>query len=398
MNDMTGKKITRAGQKGFILLTSYLLISMISIFSLGLFARSAAFIQSVERNKNKIIAFQKAEAGLDQAIVELTDDQNYSGMAYIPLGDEGGYSVTVCPPTCGGDLTEPTDANVRMIQTTGFAPDNDPTSTAYSSRSVISHVNIAGSSGFDFAVFAGDSVTLNGTTSIDSYNSNDGPYGANTASANGDVGTDSVTTSTVSLNGSSTINGDVTVGPSGNPTDVISASSQSLITGSQTSASTEKNYQVMTSSSTSLGSLSVSGSTKLTLAAGTYRYSSLKITGNAKITTTGAVKIYVDGTVNIGGGGIVNATATPSNLLVYATTSASVSVSGNSDFYGAVYAPASAVSVSGASDFYGAVVADSFTQSGEFHYDEALNDLEGATDSNSTPNLLAWRETNTSAA
>ncbi len=387
-------------RKGFILLTSYLLISMLSIFSLGLFARSAAFIQSVERNKNKIIAFQKAEAGLDQAIVELTDDQNYSGMAYIPLGDEGGYSVTVCPPTCGGDLTEPTDANVRMIQTTGFAPDNDPTSTAYSSRSVISHVNVAGSSGFDFAIFAGDDISMSGNAVVDSYNSDEGAYNAATAYDNGNIGTDSTTADTVSLSGNVAVNGDVTVGPNGNPSSVVTTTGNAVISGTGSSATQAKNYQLIGSSDTSLGALSLSGNTNYVLPTGSYRYSSLKISGNAKLTTTGAVKIYVDGTISISGNGVSTASNKPSNFLLYSTAGASVSLSGNGNFYGAVYAPESDVSISGNGQTYGAVVSETYSQTGngKVHFDESLNDLEGATDSNSTPNLLAWRETNTAAA
>ena len=44
---------------------SYLLLAALSVLSLALFNRGTAFIQSAERNKKKIVAFNMAESGLD---------------------------------------------------------------------------------------------------------------------------------------------------------------------------------------------------------------------------------------------------------------------------------------------------------------------------------------------
>jgi cytoskeletal protein CcmA (bactofilin family) len=137
------------------------------------------------------------------------------------------------------------------------------------------------------------------------------------------------------------------------------------------------------------GPLSLSGNATRTLSTGTYWFTSISITGNGQLNVSGAVKIYVTGSVNIGGNGIATAGNLPPNLFIYGTAAdlnspttnvcTSISIHGNGNFYGAVYAPSAAISVSGNGQVFGSLTGNTVTINGSgsaaFHYDEALGNL-----------------------
>lgn len=373
-------------------MTSYLLIAVISIFSLAMFSRGTVFLQANERSQNKIIAFNMAEAGIDLAITQLQADVTYAGVGYTDMGTgtvEGGYQVAVTTPN--------TAPNVRLIQSTGHAPLNDMTQKAYETRTIQAYVSIGTQSYFDFAVFSKDGMQLNGNPLIDSYDSRNGAYGGANRNQNGDIGTDSTGAGTVSLNGNVEVRGDAEVGPGGNPNSVVSVSGNSSITGTLSAAPAERAYEPAATNLPSLGNLRVNGNQTQTLPAGTYHYDSISISGNGELEALGAVEIYVSGSVTISGNGVSTQANLPPNFIIYVTTGDTVKVSGNGNFYGAIYAPASHVMNTGNGEIYGAVVSRTYHQAGNgnVHYDEALKDTGGSGEP--TVSLLSWQENNTVA-
>ena len=354
-------------RKGYILMTSYLMISVLSIFSIALFSRENVFLQATERNKNKIIAFQMAEAGLDSTIVQLNSDANYSGAAsYSALGTNGGYVTTVCPPSCAG-LTPAADPLIRLVQTTGYAPGNDTAARAYEARQVLSYLKLD-STPFEYAAFAENSLILNGVPLVDSYNSANGDYGGANVLNHGDIASDG----TISLIGNPTVNGSIVQSP-------------------------EIECGPAAATAASTGPLSLGGNTNYTLAAGTYHFDSITITGNAKITATGPVTVYVDGAVSLGGNGLATHENKPSNFLLFATGSGSISISGNGGLYAGIYAPGSSINNSGNATIYGSVIARDYQQNGtaDLHFDEALKNISAPYNA---VDMLSWRETNTAAS
>ena len=111
----------------------------------------------------------------------------------------------------------------------------------------------------------------------------------------------------------------------------------------------------------------------LTLDGGTYYFNSVTIASLAYIEVTGPTTIYVDGPATFTGGGIVNLTQDPKDLVIYAA-GPDVSLGGTADFYGGVIAPNATVDLGGTGDFYGTVLADYLEISGDavIHVDEAL--------------------------
>jgi hypothetical protein len=263
---------------------------------------------------------------------------------------------------------------------------------------------------FANAVHAKGKVELIGNAWTDSYDSRNGAYNAGgNKGSNGDVSTDATAAASILLTGGSTVNGDAYVGPGGNPATGIT--NGGTITGTQ---GTEGEAWVMPLSAipagvTNQGALSITGNSTRTLNEGTYWFSSLNISGNGRLVINGAVKIYVTGSIAVGGNGVATAGNLPPNLLMYGTVDpnnsankcTSVSVHGNGNFYGSIYAPEADMQTSGNGAVYGALTGKTVKINGNagFHYDEALGNIGSfVTTSSSTAytttgySRYSWRE------
>lgn len=379
--------------RGFILIVVYLVAMLVTVFSFAFFGRANAFQIAAEHNQNKIIAFNMAEAGVDATLAELLEDINYTPEPgnYTPLDTDfvkGGYSVTVSSIGEG--------SNTYMISSTGYAPINDLTARAFQCTSITAYVESAPDSLFRFAVFAENSITISTSASdvvnFDSYDSGEGAYGGDNVGSNADIGTNSTEDDCITIKGGdTTINGDATIGPEGDVEDALDVRSGSDITGTEAAATEPQTLYDPSTEEPVSPAVSLHNST-LNLSEGTYHFSSLSISGTGQIVTTGEVKIYVDGTVNIGGQGIVNTGQSPPDLLLYATEDATITISGSGSFYGGIYAPNSWVKNTGSGAIYGAIVAEDYQQQGNgaVHFDEAMNDVAGL--GSSGVSVKAWSE------
>lgn len=391
-------------EEGFVLLVVYMVVMFISIFSVVFFSRHNVAIQTTERYQNRVLAFNAAESGIDFALRELaTDALRRSGTASTPYTSpdvplsQNAFRFVVSP-VAG-------ESSLRRIDATGCSPSCDATSRAYQTSNITVYCQITAQapplSMFQYGVYSQDRITMSGNSAFDSYNSNYGAYGGSNKSAAGGMAVNSAAPGQLSLNGNAKINGDVFIAYNGNLNTVISVQNATI---SGTRSTLPEDWvapapAVLPDEYTDI-SLNVSGNSTVTLAAGTYHVSSLKISGNGKIRTTGAVKIYVSGEIDITGNGVVVPNNHPANLLLYSTGSSSVKIAGNGSFYGGVYAPNSAVSASGNGDVFGAVIAKTYTQSGNSatHFDLALKDITIA-DPNQTQiaRITAWQEMNSLA-
>jgi len=134
------------------------------------------------------------------------------------------------------------------------------------------------------------------------------------------------------------------------------------------------------------GSINVSGNNTVYVPPGEYKASSLNVSGNGQIViesnASRPTKIFLEGNsagstvAQISGNGVANNTAEPAKFQVLTNSSKNISISGNGNFYGTIYAPSSNISVSGNGNVYGAIVGNDATISGNafMHYDKALLD------------------------
>lgn len=224
---------------------------------------------------------------------------------------------------------------------------------------------------FPYAVVGMNSINMSGGTFVDSYNSAQGSYGGSNIAQRGDAATNG----TITLSGSALIKGNATAGQG------YSIGGGTVgVTGTKTTGGSSLTYSPLPAPTTynnnGLGSsLSVTGSSTVSMSPGTYLFSTLKTSGSGKIKISGPTTIYVSGSVSLSGAGIISGTQNPADLTIILTSTAtSVVLSGSAYFYGVVYAPKATLSISGASQFFGAFVGKtiSLTGSGQIHRDENL--------------------------
>jgi hypothetical protein len=251
---------------------------------------------------------------------------------------------------------------------------------------------------FNWGIFGDQWVDISSAT-VDSYDACAAPYDPGNPGSNGDVGTNGTGCAggCLAVGGGSTIDGDAAVGHGGDP--ALDIDNSGTITGSQTALSSPRD---MTPEVDPGGgapeTLDINGPDK-TFTAGTYRLPYIKINSTSKAYIDGDVTLYVDGNldiagsgeivvqpgasltiyisgnIDIGGNGAVNQTQLPQNLTVYGTSSSTtIKLHGNADFYGAIYAPTAGVDTIGSSNIYGSLVGKTIKATGNIHYDECLND------------------------
>jgi hypothetical protein len=225
-----------------------------------------------------------------------------------------------------------------------------------------------------------NSVSLTGSTAIDSYNSSTGSY-AVTASTNGDVASNG----NISLSGSAKIYGDATPGPGSS----VSTTGSASVTGSKTPAGSSVSYDYVDSSTAASSNnnasipssyingnrdVSLGGNGSLTLSSGTYYVRNFTMGGGSSLTISGNVTMYVTGNFSMGGGSSMN-TISPSQFKVRVDGSGTVHLTGSASLYADVYAPESAITLQGSSDLYGAAVGATLTLSGSssIHLDQAIS-------------------------
>lgn len=273
---------------------------------------------------------------------------------------------------------------------------------------------------FGNGAYGKEGVTMSGNNgSTDSYDSALGPYNTGGNKGNeGNVVTDATTAGAITI-GNNTVNGDAKIGSGGDITTGITLGPNGDLNGNPLANAnvTTPPITIPTSGVTDKGAVSLSGSSggnpkdsnpcagaTMILTEGTYKMSSLSITGNGSLCVTGKVILYVDGNIDIGGNGILNGSGLPPNLLIYASNNCTdVKVHGNGNFYGAVYAPNAAITITGSptASMYGAATGKTVEVKGNgaFHYDKALGRVgEWETQTTSTTyttsgySRFSWRE------
>ncbi|MBI4372852.1 MAG: hypothetical protein HY585_03910 [Candidatus Omnitrophica bacterium] len=355
-----------------------------TILSAGLMARGAAELQAAKRFEDRMIAFHLAEGAIDEGIVTVKTNRSSFNFESDARNDQyisGNY---------GADVTQSqNNSNVYQIEATGTVNSMGGTTD----RSITAVIELASTSPYKHAVFANSTIAMSGNAQTDSYNSSEGPYDANSAGTNGDIGSNWTSGNAITLSGNVWVKGDAVVGPGADLSTSIVTSGNARIDGTRSAASEPKVLDPVTvpSSLINAGNLHISGNDTVTLPAGTFAYTSITITGNGKLILSGTTKIYMTGNLSVSGNGIGTAQNLPTNLEIQVQGNRTVSLSGNGNFYGAIYAPTSTINISGNGQLFGAVIGNTIADSGNgnIHFDEAL---ESGGSSNSDTQLRSWSE------
>jgi hypothetical protein len=252
-----------------------------------------------------------------------------------------------------------------------------------------------------------DSVTLSGSSMVDSYDSTVG-YPASKGNLTNVLsnGTISIAGSSkvygnvrstrvgVSVQGTSQINGNATAGTT------VSKGASAVITGSITNIALAP-VMVMPSVATcsplssnsgisgtytynaATGDLSVTGINVATLANGNYCFRNITLGNSGQLRVNGPVVIKLTGTFSVGGASSLNnTTLIPANLQIISSYSGSngVTFSNSNTAYLVIYAPQTNVSDTGSAQLFGTIVGKTVTisNSGALHYDTKLKTIWAA--------------------
>jgi hypothetical protein len=193
-------------------------------------------------------------------------------------------------------------------------------------------------------------IGLTAGTLVDSYQSNLGPYGGS------NVGSAAIlqAATTISANGGTIHGTKKTSAPAGFAVVNVPAGAKNLPLGASTP-----------------GTLSIgTAAQSITLAPGNYVAANINVSlpGAINVSPAGQVRIWVTGSLNLGGN--LNANGVPQNLAFLVTKSGWVNVNSGA-LYGLVYAPTSNVIVSGS--VYGTVIGSGVTinSGGAVHFDQS---------------------------
>lgn len=377
----------------------FIIAAVASVFVSSGVADSRHRQSSIHRTKVLYVA----EAGVKNAISEL----NTGGDGVIGTKDAqvsfGGGTYYTTATSLGGDC--------YSVVSVGRIGDER--------RAVEIILAPVSNSLFKKAMFGDLDLGATGNVFVDSYDSelgtyatqavnSHGPTGETYAKANGTLGSNR----NIRLTGSVTVLGDAQPGPGYG----VSTTGSVYVEGSTAPRDAPEplapiNYEPPIGSS---GNLTYTGTSSVSWGAGTYRYNKLTMTGQSTLTINGDVILYIDGNLSLTGGskliladgasltihhngsnfaltgsGVLNTSQKPEKLKVY-TQASNVSFTGNSGFYGAIYAPNGNIRPTGTSDLFGSIIGRTITITGsaEFHYDE---DLARSNDSTTRLRIASWR-------
>ena len=398
--------MTPMNQRGAVLALSLGLMAFVTTLGAAFLIRSLNEGQLGQRDATRYSAFYLAEAGIDRASINLRTPTDATDDILTGALPAGSYQITA---------TTALDATHYRVTALG--------ASGTTQRTIEAVYQLTPQSVFQYAVFADQRVAVTGSAITDSYNSSLGPYqddpaqpGYN-AGHNGDVGTNATvagSTTGVNVSGSIFVDGQVVVGPAvADPTAVVTGYNPAFITGGTSPPSDTQDVvsqpavfpmpAVTVPSGLTCDDYTVSASTTVTLAPGTYCYHNLTIQGSGTLTTsgTGTVTVYLTGTLIARGNSTVGYAPSPGEMLFLMSggTEATLeegTITGSTGFYGALYGPLATINVSGNADVYGAIVAKqvNLTGSAELHYDEALQNATTTVVNLYQRTLISWRDLN----
>jgi hypothetical protein len=364
------------------------------------------------RNTSEVVSRCAADAGMTQALFTMN----------TRLADNTLLTDTL-PFSYNTELLD-SDANYSYIVTGSLAEGYQIVSvgeSGNSKRMITASIELAGL--FDHAILTKEQLILKAKTTVVAYDSSD-PTATDVPLT---IGTQDTKSSSIILNNSVIVGGDVAVGMGGD-VDTIIKDLGATIEGDKY-ASTVK-YPMPSITVPTLPfigtSLSVKSGTITVTPANNGTYSSinlqngknigklevsggdveLHITGNISlgndceidIADGSTLKLYVDGNITCNNGSGINTDAPPeeaSTLQLFATGSKAqtIDLKAKSEWTGTVYAPNGNVTLYAKGDAYGSIVAKSFEfkAGGNFHYDAALKKVT-ITDPGVRFAITKWKE------
>ncbi len=338
-------------------------------------------------------AFFLAETGVDQALINLRTPTDAFDDVLTGTLSTGTFTVDSPPEALGSQRWK--------VTTRGFSVTEQ--------RWMEAVVQSAPKSVFEFAVFGENRVSVSGSVITDSYDSRLGLYDPSAHQHQGNVGTGATSVGGMSVSGSIFVDGQLAVGYNvQDPQSVVTGFDPAFVTGGTSPPTDTQDVvslaqpfpipAVIVPEGMTCADFTVTGNTTVTLTLGTYCYDDLTLQGGGTLTASDAVTIYLTGTFTASGNSSFGVVQDPRKMVMLMTSSAGATLgqgtlTGSTDFYGALYGPNARIDIRGNAKIFGSVIAEEVMVSGsaELHYDHALTDLTEVSNGNRTT-LVSSRE------
>jgi hypothetical protein len=376
-----------SNERGAAMLVTLALLVMISLLGMSAVQMSSTDMSITENFQQDTRSFYLAEGGIEHAYGVLRDSASWREGLTGQTSGGGQYNVSIVDE----------DSFPALADTLVFVS----IATRSGAKSMV-EVKFAPTRPFRWAAFADDHMDLNGGTYTDSYDSDSGTYAATMLLEGGDVGSNGY----VDISGTADINGDAGTASAGD----LSIGGAGVVSGDTTTTApmqvfdpvSQADIDYAESNNTAPGGLSgtfnfnagnkslrVNPGNTLTLANGTYYFSSMDISGDVVIPVGATVKIYIDGDIQVQSLARINVAGKPIQCQIYSRGS-EIRVNGGAEMRSVVYAPDTEIRLTGGGDLFGAYIGNVATDNGgsNFHYDRSLGDFELA----KHYSKVAWRE------
>lgn len=357
-------KVPGKRQEGIALVITLLVMTLLLIMGSAFLSISSTETLISINERNRLQAFNLAEAGAERVLAELNVNEGYAGTG----GDQGlGFgtymtTVTDLPPLPGV-------FDRKQVVSTGYVPNSAVLNRAMTQVQVVAQRG----SPFQVGLLGLSVVELEDRVVVDSYDSSQGLYDPATAGTDGHI----YSNGDIALLTNNTVNGNALAA------QTVTLGAGSTITGSVTEGVPSATVVTDTSFPPPTGDLIIGEGETVTLDAGTYAFNDVTVGANGKLdVATGPVLIYMTGNFHAYGGAMINAsgasTRKPTDLIIYNSASGDNIVKGyigGGEFYGAVYALNGEVEFEeGGWKIFGAIIAQEvdLEDDARFHYDVAL--------------------------
>lgn len=343
-----------SGRRGYALLTSLVVITLLVVASASLFTMATTSQRVTLRRKQGAQALNLAMAGLDEAVAQLKGSAAYTGFANRALGN-GLVTVAVTTP--------PSEPLRRIVTSTGAVRDMGLTIT----RRVRASLDTTGIPPvFDYALASRTTMDVNGTVYVDSTPT----LNVGNVHANGDLNVNSGASAVwgradasglATAHSSATVYGGIHSGmPQIAFPEVDQAfKEQALVNGTQTGDLVVSNGSMVKGRIT--GNLTVRKPSGCQVTGVVWVTGALTIEG--PITGTGT--IVCDRQLTLDARFDYPAASTTNLMVICAYRSATAAtLDGNRTFKGIIYVPYGGVSLQGTPNFLGSIIADNIVFGG----------------------------------
>lgn len=384
----------RKREKGIALVITLLVMTLLLMLGTAFLSLSSTETLISINERNRLLAFDLAEAGAERAIAELNVNVAYPGTGAEQALGFGTYTTTVTDL-----LPLPGAVDRKQVVSIGYVPNSTVPNRAMTQVQFV----VERGSPFQFGLLGLTLVELEDRVVVDSYDSTQGEYDPATAGPEGHIHSNGNVTllTNNTVNGNAHATGAVTLGAGSSITGTVgegvaTVDVETSITLPPPTSDTD-GISPPGAYNTVTHDLVVGPGETVTLDPGTYSFDKVTLGVGAKLAMSGPVLIYMTGKFSAENGAVINTSKIPANLVIVSSMAGEDAVEmkpGAGDFYGGIYAHNGEVEFDeGGWQIYGAIVADEIDiqDDARFHYDVALTGAS-APGANFRPTAGTWQE------